>query len=127
VTTEKPTPKPPKHPSRASAAWWRALVAEYAFLPHQLRTLTAAAESWDRKEEARARVAAEGSRSRATPLASRSRTRPWRSSVTPGSRSCERCGRWPWRMTPRRPTPDRHGFVAGTREARSARPPRYPP
>ena len=44
----------------ASAAWWRALVAEYHFLPHQLRMLTAAAEAWDPKEQPRARIEADG-------------------------------------------------------------------
>jgi phage terminase small subunit len=59
--SESPSlPKPPKHLWRASAAWWRALVARYAFEPHQLRVLTAACESWDRKELARERVEAEG-------------------------------------------------------------------
>lgn len=60
MSTQTPLLKPPRHLSRASAAWWRALVADYQFLPHQLRTLTAAAESWDRKEQARARIEAEG-------------------------------------------------------------------
>ncbi|MCC7045027.1 MAG: hypothetical protein IT183_14270 [Acidobacteria bacterium] len=58
--TEKSLPKPPRHLSRESAAWWRGLMAEFAFAPHQIRTLTAAAESWDRKEQARARIEAEG-------------------------------------------------------------------
>lgn len=57
VTT---APKPPKHLRAATAAWWKAVAAEYTLEPHHLRLLTLAAEAWDRCEEARETLAAEG-------------------------------------------------------------------
>ena len=53
-------PKPPPHLSAASKKWWNAVLAEYALQPHHLRLLQAAAESWDRLQEARERLATDG-------------------------------------------------------------------
>jgi phage terminase small subunit len=63
------TPAPPEAPSAtdppsglsdAAKAWWRETVAEYELEAHHLRLLTEAAWSWDRAQQARALVDAEG-------------------------------------------------------------------
>jgi len=51
---------PPGHLSKASKAWFRLITADFRLEEWQLRTLTAAAESWDRMTQARELVAAEG-------------------------------------------------------------------
>jgi len=53
-------PEPPGHLSKAAQAWWRQLVADYEFESHHLRLLQLACESWDRCEQARERLAADG-------------------------------------------------------------------
>jgi phage terminase small subunit len=53
-------PAPPGHLSAPSQEWWRAIVAEYDLLPHYLRLLEAACDSWERLTEARARLRREG-------------------------------------------------------------------
>ncbi len=53
-------PKPPEHLQPATQSWWRAIVAKFELEPHQLHTLQAAAESWDRKEQARQALAQHG-------------------------------------------------------------------
>ncbi len=53
-------PKPPQHLSRESKAFWRLIVADYVLEEHHLRLLRAACESWDRAQEARERLAADG-------------------------------------------------------------------
>jgi hypothetical protein len=50
--------RPPSHLSSPTRAWYSALVRELA--PHQYQTLQAAAEAWDRKEQARAAIAKHG-------------------------------------------------------------------
>lgn len=44
---------PPDHLSAETRAWWKQITADFNFEPHQYRTLQAACESWDRKEQAR--------------------------------------------------------------------------
>lgn len=53
-------PKPPRHLSAASKAWWRQIVADFELAPWQLRTLTSAAEAFDRATQAREQVDADG-------------------------------------------------------------------
>ena len=53
-------PKPPKHLLSGSKAWWRLVARDYALSDHQYRLLTAAAESWDRKEAAREAIERDG-------------------------------------------------------------------
>ena len=43
----------PRHLRRATAAWWRSVLRDYDLEEHHLRLLSAAAESWDRTQEAR--------------------------------------------------------------------------
>ena len=50
----------PKHLSRASKGWWRTVMAEYELEPPHFRLLQAACESWDRAQEARERITADG-------------------------------------------------------------------
>ena len=50
----------PAHLRPETRAWWAAVVEEHVLEPHQLRLLTVAAESWDRKEEARQAIQASG-------------------------------------------------------------------
>lgn len=53
-------PKAPTHLSRGARRWWRAIVENYDLEPHHVEILTAAAEAWDRKEEARGLIAEDG-------------------------------------------------------------------
>jgi P27 family predicted phage terminase small subunit len=53
-------PKPPAHLSREAKRWWRSVMDEFALESHHVALLTAAAEAFDRKEEARRIVADEG-------------------------------------------------------------------
>jgi len=53
-------PRPPKHLTAASKRWWRAVLDDYALEEHHLRLLTLAAEAWDRAQQARETLAAEG-------------------------------------------------------------------
>jgi len=46
--------------SDAAQSWWRDTVGEYELDAHHLRTLSEAAWSWDRAQQARALVDAEG-------------------------------------------------------------------
>jgi phage terminase small subunit len=46
-------PPPPEHLRPETQQWWTAIASQFDFEPHQLRTLQCAAESWDRKEQAR--------------------------------------------------------------------------
>ena len=51
---------PPSHLSRRSKRWWRSVIEVHDLEPHHLAILTAAAEAWDRKEEARLIIEVEG-------------------------------------------------------------------
>ena len=50
--------KPPAHLAPSTKEWWTEIAP--LLEPHQLRILTAAGETWDRKEEARAVLAKHG-------------------------------------------------------------------
>jgi P27 family predicted phage terminase small subunit len=52
--------KPPAHLSRQAKRWWRSVLDAYDLEPHHVAILTAAAEAWDRKEQARLIIAEEG-------------------------------------------------------------------
>ena len=58
-TATGPT-RAPTHLSRGARRWWRAVIEGYELEPHHLVILTAAAEAWDRKEQARLLIAEEG-------------------------------------------------------------------
>jgi P27 family predicted phage terminase small subunit len=53
-------PEPPPHLEPATAAWWRAVVRDYDLPDHDLMLLQAAAESWDRMQQAREEIARDG-------------------------------------------------------------------
>jgi phage terminase small subunit len=64
-----PPPAPPETPSAteppsdlsdAAKAWWRAEAGEYELEAHHLRLLSEAARAWDRCQQARAIIDAEG-------------------------------------------------------------------
>jgi P27 family predicted phage terminase small subunit len=57
---ERKTQKAPAHLSSEAKAWWRRIVADYVLEEHHLKLLQVAAESWDRKEQARRLLAKEG-------------------------------------------------------------------
>lgn len=51
---------PPAHLSAEAAAWWREVLRDYDLEPHHLRLLQAAAEAWDRMQQARKALADHG-------------------------------------------------------------------
>lgn len=53
-------PKPPKHLSKAAAAWWTHVLAEYELEMHHRQLLLLACEAMDRGESARAALAIHG-------------------------------------------------------------------
>ena len=53
-------PKAPAHLSRAARKWWSGVMADYLVEDHAIQTVTAAAEAWDRKEQARLILAKDG-------------------------------------------------------------------
>jgi phage terminase small subunit len=53
-------PKAPAHLSPATARWWRGVCDDYLLEPHHVRLLTLAAEAWDRTQQARAVLTADG-------------------------------------------------------------------
>lgn len=50
----------PAHLRPATAAWWRHVIADFTLEEHHERLLTLAAEAFDRSEQAREVIAAEG-------------------------------------------------------------------
>ena len=54
------TLKAPAHLTEATRAWWRSVIREYTLEPHHMRLLQAAAECWDRLQEARLLLARDG-------------------------------------------------------------------
>ena len=50
---EPDRPEPPPHLSTETKAWWHQVLADYEVAEHALRTLQAACEAWDRKEQSR--------------------------------------------------------------------------
>ncbi|WP_394889548.1 P27 family phage terminase small subunit [Mesorhizobium sp. AaZ16] len=59
-TAERETAPAPEHLTAATRAWWEHVVSEYDLEQHHLRLLQAAAESWDRLQQARAALATHG-------------------------------------------------------------------
>lgn len=61
-----PPPEPPgrligpQHLRDATRTWWEDIAADFDLEPHHLMLLTAAAEAWDRLQEARERIAKDG-------------------------------------------------------------------
>ncbi len=58
--SRNPPPPPPDHLRPSTADWWRGIVETYQIEPHALRLLTAAAEAWDRCQQAREAIAIHG-------------------------------------------------------------------
>lgn len=52
--------KAPSHLRAPTRAWWRSVIADYELEEHHRRILTLAGESWDRCEEARETITADG-------------------------------------------------------------------
>lgn len=59
-STPAPSIDPPAHLSAEAAAWWREVLRDYDLEPHHLRLLQAAAEAWDRMQQARKALADHG-------------------------------------------------------------------
>lgn len=53
-------PRPPKHLRPVTRRWWQSVIEEYELEPHHVRLLTLAGESWDRCQQAREALAANG-------------------------------------------------------------------
>src|SRR5690349_9927771 len=62
MTTRKPPGdvKPPSHLKPATKKWFASVVEEFELAGHHLRQLIAAAEAWDRLQEARATLDRDG-------------------------------------------------------------------
>ncbi len=58
MTTRRP--KAPAHLQPATAKWWRKVIDDYLLEPHHIRLLTLAATTWDRAEQARSVLDAQG-------------------------------------------------------------------
>jgi phage terminase small subunit len=52
-TIAREPPPSPDHLSPAMQAWWGEITKAFVLQPHQLRTLQAGAEAWDRCQQAR--------------------------------------------------------------------------
>jgi phage terminase small subunit len=53
-------PAPPKHLSPGMKRWWRTILSAYSLEGHHLRLLEAAATAWDRSQDARRELEANG-------------------------------------------------------------------
>ena len=53
-------PRPPAHLRAPTRRWWSWVVETYAMEGHHMKILTAAAETWDRRQEARDVMAKQG-------------------------------------------------------------------
>ena len=53
-------PRAPAHLSKAARKWWSGVMESYEVEDHVIQTVTAAAEAWDRKEQARLILAKDG-------------------------------------------------------------------
>jgi phage terminase small subunit len=60
MSTTKPKMKAPSHLKPPTRRWVDSIVSEYELESHHLKLLVAAAEAWDRGQEARAILADEG-------------------------------------------------------------------
>ena len=54
------TLKAPDHLSESTRVWWRNVIKNYELEPHHVRLLQAAAECWDRLQQARELLARDG-------------------------------------------------------------------
>jgi phage terminase small subunit len=54
------SPKAPAHLSESTHVWWRLVVRDYQLESHHMRLLQAAAECWDRLQQARELLARDG-------------------------------------------------------------------
>lgn len=59
-STASVAPKPPAHLRKSTARWFKSVVEEYDLEPHHTRLLTLAAETWDRGQQAREVIDADG-------------------------------------------------------------------
>ncbi len=50
----------PAHLRESTRRWWRSVTSTWALEDHHVKLLTAAAEAWDRLQEARERIAKDG-------------------------------------------------------------------
>ena len=57
---DRATSSAPPHLHAATQAWWGEIVAQFDLQSHQLRTLLAAGEAWDRYQQAREAIAQHG-------------------------------------------------------------------
>jgi P27 family predicted phage terminase small subunit len=53
-------PRAPRHLKAATRRWWESVVADWDLEEHHVRLLTLAGEAWDRCQQARELIAAEG-------------------------------------------------------------------
>lgn len=60
MTTATTTPKPPRYLSASTRRWWCSVVEQWELEPHHIMVLTAAAEAWDRLQQARTIIGKEG-------------------------------------------------------------------
>ncbi|MDA9409989.1 P27 family phage terminase small subunit [Bradyrhizobium sp. CCBAU 45384] len=54
------TRKPPQHLRQTTAKWFRSVLSDFDLDEHHIRLLTLAAEAWDRGQQAREVIEAEG-------------------------------------------------------------------
>ncbi|MDP9202720.1 MAG: P27 family phage terminase small subunit [Gemmatimonadota bacterium] len=57
--TKKPPP-PPRHLDASTRKWWTHVCSTYELAEHHVRILALACQAWDRAEEARQRLAKDG-------------------------------------------------------------------
>jgi P27 family predicted phage terminase small subunit len=57
---KRQSPNPAAHLSDPAKTWWRSVQADYALEPHHQHLLRLACEAWDRCQQARAMIDAEG-------------------------------------------------------------------
>ena len=60
MSQKQQQPKAPRHLKPATKRWWADVVDRWALEGHHVRLLTAAAESWDWYQQARAQIDADG-------------------------------------------------------------------
>ena len=60
MSDKQPVLRAPKHLRPQTKAWWRHVVGTWELEAHHLRLLTLAAESWDRCQQAREQLEADG-------------------------------------------------------------------
>ncbi len=53
-------PKPPRHLSAEAKRWWKEVVSSFELESHHVKVLTAAAEAWDRMQQARKEIDVRG-------------------------------------------------------------------